>query len=86
MVPLPEIVHAESKNPFPEHTAFNRDTYVEVEPNAEYYICIKSDHPAMVIAEILVDGKPLGYSCRLSTLAVAFHKMGHLGLKEWHFI
>ena len=63
-----EIVHADSKDPFPEHTASNGDTYVEVEPKSEYYIRIKSDRPAMVTsANIFVDGKPLGYTCNLKS-------------------
>lgn len=56
-----QIIHADTMEPFPEHTAPNGETYVEVEPESEYWIRIQTDSEDMVRVETSVDGNPLGY-------------------------
>jgi hypothetical protein len=57
------LVHADTKEPFKEHTKEGK-VYVEVEPNAEYFICIHrvgSAIPETLLTGASVDGKSLGY-------------------------
>lgn len=61
-----ELVYADSKTPFPEHTASDGSTYVEVEPDAEYFIRIHSDRKSSVLSELSVDGSPLQYWATLT--------------------
>lgn len=57
-----ELVDAETKIPFREHTCEkDGQLYVEVEPNAEYLIKISSDTERPVSCCPKVDGEPLGY-------------------------
>jgi hypothetical protein len=56
-----EIIHADTKQAFPEHTAPNGETYVEVEPDSEYWIRIKTDSEDAVYVQSSVDGNSLGY-------------------------
>ena len=61
-----EVVYAETKIPFKEHTATtDGDTYVEVEPDAEYFVDIESKSEDPVVAYIRIDGKDLGYNVTL---------------------
>jgi hypothetical protein len=61
-----QLVNADSKTPFPEHTASNGEVYVEVEPNAEYFIRVHSDSHDKVRMDFRVDNKSLGYNCTMS--------------------
>lgn len=61
-----ELVNADGRTPFPEHKAENGEVYVEVEPNAEYFIRVKSDSEDRVRMDFAVDGKSLGYHGTLS--------------------
>lgn len=56
-----EIVNADGRIPFPEHTSTSGETFVEVEPEAEYYIRVKADSEDKVKGVISVDAKELGY-------------------------
>jgi hypothetical protein len=56
-----ELVCAETKLAFPEHTAPNGETYVEAEPDAEYFIRIATDSEEIVRVDPSVDGESLGY-------------------------
>jgi hypothetical protein len=57
-----QLVNAETNLPFPEHRGPDGKDYVEVEPNAEYWIRIQSDEQnGKFICSFKVDGKDLGY-------------------------
>lgn len=60
-----ELIYADTKNPFLEHTASDGQLYVEVEPDAEYFIRVQSHYPALIKARFQVDGEDLGYSYTL---------------------
>jgi hypothetical protein len=55
-----ELVNAYSNTPFKEHTKDN-ETFVEAEPDAEYFVRIHVGVGALVAAKIFVDGKSLWY-------------------------
>jgi hypothetical protein len=58
------LVRADTKEPFKEHTHESGDTYVEVEPDMEYFIRIKSTYPeteSLVRADFMLDGVGLDY-------------------------
>jgi hypothetical protein len=61
-----ELVEADSKAPFKEH-AKNNETYVEAQPDAEYFVRIAAGAGDNVRAKIFVDGKCLGYSKNFKT-------------------
>lgn len=61
-----EIINADGRIAFPEHKSESGEVYVEVEPDAEYYIRVKSDSEDQVKAYFSVDGNDLGYNCILS--------------------
>jgi len=61
-----EIINADTKTAFPEHTAPNGDLYVEVEPDSEYFIRMHSDFQGPATANICVDGRDLGFTCNFS--------------------
>lgn len=57
-----EIILADAdKMPFPEHISSNGEIFVEVEPESEYYIRVKTDYEDTVRVDISVDGNNLGY-------------------------
>jgi hypothetical protein len=56
-----ELVSADSNAPFKEHTK-DDETYVEAEPDAEYFVRICTGPGVPVRAQIFVDGKFLGYN------------------------
>lgn len=56
-----EIVSADTNIQFKEHKHPNGDVYVEVEPNTEYFIRIKSDDKGLVVCKCFIDGVSLGY-------------------------
>jgi hypothetical protein len=60
------LIYADTKKPFKEHTASDGQVYVEVEPNAEYYIHLSTDSQDVVVMRIKVDGKDLGYQLSLN--------------------
>ena len=65
-----ELVHADSKVPFKEHEKDGK-VYVEVEPDAEYYISVKRigrNHDGSLMVQYLVDDQDLGYH-------TTFHKI-----------
>ena len=56
-----EVVYADTKLPFKEFTSEDDgQLYLEVEPDAEYFIMISSKSEDPVIAEIKIDGTGLG--------------------------
>jgi len=61
-----EIVNADGRTPFPEHKSEGGETFVEVEPDAEYFIRIKSESEDKVKIHFSVDGKDLGYNAIIS--------------------
>jgi len=57
-----ELVNASSKESFKEHKGKDGiDSFVEVEPEAEYFIKVASDSYRRVSFEFIVDGMKLGY-------------------------
>jgi len=57
-----EIVEATTKQPFKEHPGKNGyDSYIEVEPDIEYFINLRSFYSQYIIVCFAVDGKDLGY-------------------------
>jgi hypothetical protein len=63
-----ELVSADSKVKFQEHTKDGK-TYVEVEPEAEYFIHVAAEAGPLLKAKILVDGKWLGYNTYIKNRA-----------------
>lgn len=61
-----EIINEETKIAFPEHKSESGEIYVEVEPEAEYKIRIKTDSEDPVRADFSVDGSSLGYNATIS--------------------
>jgi hypothetical protein len=57
-----QLVHAESHEPFKEHLKEHK-TYVEVEPDAEYFLHIKKIETTEtpLVLRYFIDGKDLGY-------------------------
>jgi hypothetical protein len=68
-----QLVNTTSKIPFLEHTRDNGDTFVEAEPNAEYFIqwqkkaAVNWGHVPFLVLEFLVDGISLGFGCYTSS-------------------
>ena len=56
-----ELINAETKVPFKEHTHTDGRTYAEVEPDTDYFIHVRSHKNKKVILKFSVDGKDLGY-------------------------
>lgn len=56
-----ELVDAQTKTPFKEHTSQDGTTYIEAEPDAEYFIRIEVDAEEKILAKAIVDGGSLGY-------------------------
>jgi len=56
-----ELINAETKIPFKEHTHTDGRTYAEVEPDTDYFIRVKSHNLEMAVLTFSVDGKDLGY-------------------------
>eukprot|EP00550_Attheya_septentrionalis_P011143 CAMPEP_0198303834 /NCGR_PEP_ID=MMETSP1449-20131203/57089_1 /TAXON_ID=420275 /ORGANISM="Attheya septentrionalis, Strain CCMP2084" /LENGTH=480 /DNA_ID=CAMNT_0044006341 /DNA_START=27 /DNA_END=1472 /DNA_ORIENTATION=+ len=70
-----EIINAETNEPFKEHTCpTTGKTYVEVEPDAEYFMQLSHDRNAMLIGRCAIDGENLGY--QISLFAKGPHKGG----------
>jgi hypothetical protein len=61
-----ELVSADSKVKFQQHTKDGK-TYVEVEPEAEYFVRVAAEPAPLVRGRIDVDGKSLGYKFGIST-------------------
>lgn len=76
-----QLVSAEDKQPFQEHQKGGK-TYVEVEPDAEYYLGIRKvrQSSARLKCEYIIDGKNLGYN---RTIGRAPNNMFHTGLVSW---
>ena len=55
-----QLVAAETKEPFKEHTAPDGQVYAEVEPDMDYFISLRTDVGG-VIMKYRVDGVELGY-------------------------
>eukprot|EP00957_Ditylum_brightwellii_P010059 759333-Ditylum_brightwellii.AAC.1 len=55
-----ELVDAVTKEPFREHT-YNGKIYVEVEPEAEYFIQITNQSKETIYWSFYVDGEGLGH-------------------------
>ena len=75
------LVSAEDKQPFQEHQKGGK-TYVEVEPDAEYYLGVRKvrQSSARLKCEYIIDGKNLGYN---RTIGRAPNNMFHTGLVSW---
>jgi len=56
-----ELLNVETDEAFHEHTAQDGETYVEVEPDSEYFIRVTKCIEGVVVVKIFVDGKYLGY-------------------------
>jgi hypothetical protein len=56
-----ELVSADTKIAFQEHTKDGKTTYAEVEPEVEYFVRLGADVGPRVRARIYVDGMYLGY-------------------------
>ena len=63
-----ELVSADTKVAFQEH-AKGQETFVEVEPEAEYFVRLSVDAGPKVRGKISVDGKGLGYITNIGTPA-----------------
>eukprot|EP00978_Attheya_sp_CCMP212_P033401 scaffold134527_cov52-Attheya_sp.AAC.5 len=69
-----EIINAETKEPFKEHMCpTTGKTYVEVEPDAEYFVQLTQDRNTMLIGRCDIDGENLGY--RISLFAKGPHTL-----------
>ena len=55
-----ELVEADTKVPFKEHTAPDGQVYAEVEPDMDYFISLRTDVGG-VLMKYVVDGVKLGY-------------------------
>ena len=55
-----ELVAADSKQPFREHTAEDGQVYAEVEPDMDYYIAVQTKVGGVKMC-YFVDGVYLGY-------------------------
>jgi hypothetical protein len=62
-----ELVAADTKVAFKEHTKDGR-TYVEVEPQVEYFIRVEAEAGPEVEIDLAVDGKELGYTTLMESL------------------
>jgi len=61
-----EIINAETNEPFKEHTCpTTGKTYVEVEPDAEYFLQLSQDRKPMLLGMYAIDGEHLGYQISL---------------------
>ena len=60
-----QLVAADTKKPFKEHTAPDGQVYAEVEPDMDYYIAIRSDVGGIMMT-FHVDGVDLGYKTHFS--------------------
>ncbi len=58
-----ELVAADTKDPFTEHTASDGQIYAEVEPDMDYYISLRTDVGG-VMMKMFVDGVDLRYHYR----------------------
>jgi len=56
-----ELINAETKIPFKEHTHTDGRTYAEVEPDTDYFLRVRSHKDNNVVFKFSVDGKDLGY-------------------------
>jgi hypothetical protein len=71
-----QLVNATTKIPFLEHTRENGDTFVEAEPDAEYFIqwqktaAVNWGHVPYLVLEFLVDGTRLGFGCHFSSRSI----------------
>ena len=61
-----ELVAADTKQPFTEHTAPDGQVYAEVEPDVDYFIALRSDVGGVKMS-FAVDGLSLGYSSNFTT-------------------
>jgi hypothetical protein len=69
------LVHADTKEPFKEHTKGSA-VYVEVEPNAEYFIQMKrvgTTVQGTLLTCASVDEKPLGYYNTFHSISEPYH-------------
>jgi hypothetical protein len=63
-----ELVAADTKQPFTEHTAPDGQVYAEVEPDVDYFISLsRSVGVGAAKATIFVDGVNLGYDANVTT-------------------
>jgi hypothetical protein len=61
-----EIINAETNEPFKEHKCpTTGKIYVEVEPDAEYFVQLSYDRNALIMARCEIDGEDLGYIVHL---------------------
>jgi hypothetical protein len=72
-----QLVNAETNLPFREHCGPDGNDYVEVEPNAEYWIRIQSDRPGDVLCDFEVDGEHLGFH---EILSYPFYTYSDVGI------
>ena len=56
-----ELINAETKIPFQEHTHTDGRTYAEVEPDIDYFLHVRSHQYNKVVFRFSVDGKDLDY-------------------------
>lgn len=59
-----QLVDAETKQPFKEHTTEDGKVYVEVEPDAEYFISVQkvgTSHPGASYLKFVIDEKEMKY-------------------------
>lgn len=79
-----ELVEATTKAPFKEHRHYGK-TYVEVEPESEYFIALSKPHAKALSEHLLivpyVDGQVLGYSWNCSSRKI-FSNPRYLGSGE----
>lgn len=61
-----ELINADGLQAFPEHKSESGETFVEVEPDSEYYIRIHTDSEDRVKVHFSVDGNDLGYNSTIS--------------------
>ena len=57
-----QLVSADTKEPFKEHTAADGQVYAEVEPDMDYFISLRSNVGESIKMILSVDGVNLGYA------------------------
>ena len=57
-----ELVEAKTKKKFQEHIAKMGKIYAEVEPDIDYFVCVKNDTSRFLSFEVSIDDQYLGYS------------------------
>ena len=72
-----ELVAADTKEAFKEHTAPDGQVYAEVEPDMDYFVSLGTDVGG-VMMQMSVDGVFLGYNCLFECSKLNLHAKSKL--------